>query len=50
MTQTLDSIQAVRPFYSELLKVYLKEFHTQFTNFSKNFWNNLMKEFDVAPG
>ena len=47
--QTLDSIQAVRPFYPELLKVYLKEFHVQFTNTSKNFWNNRMKEFDVLP-
>ena len=45
--QTLDSIQAVRPFYPELLRVYLKEFHLQFTNTCKHFWNNRMREFDV---
>jgi len=45
--ETLDSIQAVRPFYPELLRVYLKEFHLQFTNTCKHFWNNRMREFDV---
>ena len=45
--QTLDSIQAVRPFYPELIKIYIKDFHILFTDYCKKYWNKRMKEFDV---
>ena len=46
-SQTLDALQASRPFYNDLFKALLKHYHIEFTNFMKTFWNERMKDFDV---
>jgi len=47
-TQLLDALQATRPFYSDLFKAILKEYHHKFTNFTKEFWNKKLTEFNVT--
>lgn len=46
--QTLDALQASRPFYSDLFKILLKNYHTELTSFLQQYWNQRMKEFDVV--
>lgn len=44
--QTCDSLQSVRPFSHELFKFYLLNYHSQWTDFAKDFWNKRFKEYD----
>ena len=39
-------MQATRPFYDEIFKLYIKDYHKKFTKFVAEFWNTRMKEFD----
>lgn len=45
--QTLDCLQATRPFYQDLFKALLKNYHLGWTEFMKAFWNKRLLEFDV---
>ncbi len=45
--QTLDCLQATRPFYADLFKALLKNYHLGWTEFMKSFWNKRLLEFDV---
>lgn len=44
---TLDALQATRPFFPELLKALLQYYHAEWTQMVKTFWNKRFKEFDV---
>lgn len=44
----LDALQATRPFYPELFKGIMKEFHLKFTDFISKIWNKRILEFDVV--
>jgi hypothetical protein len=46
--QTLDALQATRPFYQDLFKLLLSAFHKRWTEFARNYWNARLKEFDVG--
>lgn len=45
MSNTLDCIQAHRPFFLELFQLYLKQYHIKLTRQCQRFWNDRMKEF-----
>jgi hypothetical protein len=45
--QTLDALQATRPFYQDLFRLLLVAFHKRWTDFAKGYWNKRLKEFDV---
>lgn len=47
LIQTLDSIQSTRPFFPDLLKLYLKNYHMAWTNAAKVMWNKYFDLFDV---
>jgi hypothetical protein len=42
---TLDAIQSFRPFYSDLFKMYMQQFHLKFTDFASEYWNKRYKKF-----
>lgn len=46
MKCTLDCLQAQRPFYKQLFRNYLKEFHLVCVIYMKQIWNRRNKEFD----
>jgi hypothetical protein len=47
LIQTLDAIQAHRPFYSDLFMLYMKTYHTEWTLAAQMLWNENFKKFDV---
>ena len=44
---TLDAIQAHRPFYQELFSIYIKKIHMKFTRLIAQFWNTRREDFGV---
>ena len=41
----MDGLQAFRPFYLDLFKLYMKEYHVKFTEFVSTYWNLRGKRF-----
>jgi hypothetical protein len=48
LSKMLDALQAHRPFYSELFKLYMKEFHQSWTNLAAEFYNANFIKFGVS--
>lgn len=47
LSKMLDAIQAHRPFYKELFKLYMKQFHLQWTDMVSEYYNQRFTEFGV---
>lgn len=45
--ETMDSLQATRPFYKDLFRLMLEGYHERWTDFVRMCWNVRLKEFDV---
>ena len=43
----LDALQAYRPFYQELFRLFMETYHKKFTDFLQTFYNKRFKEFGV---
>ena len=39
LNQTLDALQATRPFYKDLFRYYLEGFHMKLIDLCKRFWH-----------
>lgn len=46
--RTLDALQAHRPFYNPLFKIYLRKYHLAWTMAVKKYWNSKRSEFVVS--
>ena len=44
---TLDGIQAYRPFYNMLFKLYLKDYHLNWTDLMADYWNENITKMEV---
>ena len=47
---TLDALQAYRPFYNMLFKLYLKDYHLNWTDLMADYWNENIENMGVRFG
>jgi hypothetical protein len=48
LSKMLDALQAHRPFYSELFKLYMREFHLKWTELVAEYYNANFMKFGVS--